>query len=66
MSNEILEINIKEIGEEIAKNCIDNHSDNLLIDYLYKEANYTTDDIKEKLIDFALEYLDKNNINYIM
>ena len=56
-----------KIGKEIAKKCYENFEDDLLFEHISEEIDYQIyHSIREDIIDGALEYLEKNNINYIM
>ena len=62
---EIQTINIKELGEEIAEECILNYGEDLNIDNIYESVTYELHDgIKADIIYFAFKYLDENNIKY--
>lgn len=62
---ENININLKELGEEIAQECFAEHQEDLLIDHIYEEVNYILHNtIKENIIDYALNYLEENDINY--
>lgn len=56
-----------KIGEEIAKKCYEDFGDDLLFEHINEEVDYQIyHSIKENIIEGALEYLEKNDINYIM
>lgn len=60
--NEI--INIKEISEDTVKNLIDIHKDGLLIEHIFNSFNNITREMEENMINYAIKYMEENNIPY--
>ena len=60
-------INIEKIGKEIAKECYEKFGDDILFEHITEEIDYQIyNNIKENILEKALEYLEENDINYIM
>lgn len=68
MNTEIKEIqtfNVKEIGENIARELSLEYNDDLNIDHIYEDiTHFLHDGIKADIIYFAFKYLDENKIPY--